>query len=121
MHDCCTCPTGRVLYAFRCGITTSCSPAWQVWIPITVLVDDWIGVSISSTILKQRVHIMQRGTLGAAGYQRHLRVTANPNITLSRAHVPKHCQRARVVILGPLTLHDVDAASFLTFDGELAT
>ncbi|KAG2500935.1 hypothetical protein HYH03_000760 [Edaphochlamys debaryana] len=51
------------------------------------------------------------------GHQRKLRVTANPNITLSRRHVPRHCQRARTVILGPLTLHELDAASFLEYDG----
>ena len=46
-----------------------------------------------------------------------LRVTANPNITISRAHVPLKCQLARVVLLGPLTLHDVDAASFMRYAG----
>ncbi|KAG2427032.1 hypothetical protein HYH02_014678 [Chlamydomonas schloesseri] len=50
------------------------------------------------------------------GHQRKLRVTANPNVTLSRAHVPRHCQRARTVILGPLTQHELDAASFLEYD-----
>jgi hypothetical protein len=44
-------------------------------------------------------------------------VTANPNITLSRADVPLWCRRARAVLLGPLTLHDVDAASFVAPDG----
>ena len=52
-----------------------------------------------------------------AGHQRKLRVTANPNVTLSRAHVPRHCQRARTVLLGPLTQHELDAGSFLEFDG----
>ncbi|PNW75901.1 hypothetical protein CHLRE_12g555750v5 [Chlamydomonas reinhardtii] len=51
------------------------------------------------------------------GHQRKLRVTANPNVTLSRAHVPRHCQRARTVILGPLTQHELDAGSFLEYDG----
>ncbi|GIL71499.1 hypothetical protein Vretimale_2635 [Volvox reticuliferus] len=51
------------------------------------------------------------------GHQRKLRVTANPNITLSRSHVPRHCQRARTVILGPLTQHELDASSFLEYDG----
>ncbi|EFJ49500.1 hypothetical protein VOLCADRAFT_89754 [Volvox carteri f. nagariensis] len=51
------------------------------------------------------------------GHQRKLRVTANPNVTLSRSHVPRHCQRARTVILGPLTQHELDAASFLEYDG----
>lgn len=45
-------------------------------------------------------------------------MTANPNVTLSRAHVPRHCQRARTVILGPLTQHELDAGSFLEYDGE---
>lgn len=53
----------------------------------------------------------------ASGHSRKLRVTANPNVTLSRAHVPRHCQRARTVILGPLTQHELDAGSFLEYDG----
>jgi hypothetical protein len=57
----------------------------------------------------------------AAGHSRRLRVTANPNITVTKAHVPWHCRRARVVLLGPLTLHDVDAASFATQQGALQT
>lgn len=40
-------------------------------------------------------------------------VTANPNITVGLADVPSRCRRARAVLLGPLTLHDIDAASFL--------
>lgn len=55
-----------------------------------------------------------------AGHARKLRVTANPNITLTRAHVPPWCRNARVVLLGPLTLHDLDAASFLTRSGAPA-
>ncbi|KAF6255699.1 hypothetical protein COO60DRAFT_1285696 [Scenedesmus sp. NREL 46B-D3] len=51
------------------------------------------------------------------GHSRKLRVTANPNITISRAHVPLKCQLARVVLLGPLTLHDVDAGSFVRQPG----
>lgn len=51
------------------------------------------------------------------GHSRRLRVTANPNITVSRAHVPWRCRMARVVLLGPLTLHDVDAASFAHHTG----
>ena len=53
-----------------------------------------------------------------AGHSRKLRVTANPNITITRDHVPKWCQAARVVLLGPLTLHDLDAGSFLKRRGE---
>lgn len=52
-----------------------------------------------------------------AGHSRKLRVTANPNITIGRVHVPFKCQLARVVLLGPLTLHDVDARSFVQFSG----
>lgn len=51
------------------------------------------------------------------GHSRRLRVTANPNITVSRAHVPWRCRFARVVLLGPLTLHDLDAASFAAPQG----
>lgn len=40
-------------------------------------------------------------------------MTANPNITVGLADVPWRCRRARAVLLGPLTLHDIDAASFL--------
>jgi hypothetical protein len=46
------------------------------------------------------------------GHSRKLRVTANPNVTITPAHVPLRCRAARVVLLGPLTLHDVDAAAF---------
>ncbi|PNH05104.1 hypothetical protein TSOC_008665 [Tetrabaena socialis] len=53
------------------------------------------------------------------GHQRKLRVTANPNVTLSRSHVPRHCQRARTIILGPLTQYELDAGSFLEYDGLL--
>ena len=48
-----------------------------------------------------------------AGNKRKLRVTATPNVTLTLAHVPLHCRRARTVLLGPLTPDDVDAASFI--------
>jgi len=55
------------------------------------------------------------------GHSRKLRVTANPNITITRDHVPKWCQAARVVLLGPLTLHDLDAGSFLRRRGAWDT
>ena len=54
-----------------------------------------------------------RPSLHSPGHTRRLRVAAAPDITLTREHVPKHCQNARVVVLGPLTLADVDAASFV--------
>lgn len=44
-------------------------------------------------------------------------MTANPNVTLRRSDVPRHCQRARTVILGPLTQHELDAGSFAQHDG----
>lgn len=50
----------------------------------------------------------------SAGNQRKLRVTAQPNATLTMAHVPPHCRRARTVLLGPLTPEDLDAASFMS-------
>lgn len=65
-----------------------------------------------------RAHAAVAVRLPAAGHSRRLRVTANPNITVSRAHVPWRCRWARVVLLGPLTLHDVDAASFAHHTGE---
>lgn len=49
----------------------------------------------------------------AAGNKRKLRVTATPNVTLSAAHVPPHCRRARTVLLGPLAPADLDPASFV--------
>jgi hypothetical protein len=52
-----------------------------------------------------------------AGHSRRLRVTANPNITIHASHVPWRCRLARLVLLGPLTLHDVDAASFAQHAG----
>ena len=48
-----------------------------------------------------------------AGNQRRLRVTAQPNVTLTLADVPPRCRRARTVLLGPLTPTDLDAASFI--------
>lgn len=47
------------------------------------------------------------------GNRRKLRVTAQPNVSITAAHVPWHCRRARTVVLGPLTATDVDVASFL--------
>lgn len=47
------------------------------------------------------------------GHRRKLRVAAQPDETLTAAHVPRHCRRARVVLLGPLTPRDMDCASFV--------
>jgi hypothetical protein len=47
------------------------------------------------------------------GHRRKLRVTAQPDQVLTAAHVPRHCRRARVVLLGPLTPRDMDSASFV--------
>lgn len=47
------------------------------------------------------------------GHRRKLRVTAQPDETLTAAHVPRHCRRARVVLLGPLTPRDMHSASFV--------
>lgn len=47
------------------------------------------------------------------GHRRKLKVTAQPDVTLTVEHVPRRCRRARVVLLGPLTPQDMDAASFL--------
>lgn len=52
------------------------------------------------------------------GNRRKLRVTAQPNVTLSMAHVPWHCRRARVIVLGPLTADDVDVLSFVNATPE---
>eukprot|EP00892_Ulva_mutabilis_P005345 jgi/Ulvmu1/3182/UM015_0223.1 len=46
------------------------------------------------------------------GNQRRLRVTAQPDQTLSAKHVPWRCRVARTVLVGPLTQTDVDVASF---------
>ncbi|KAK9805593.1 hypothetical protein WJX72_006726 [[Myrmecia] bisecta] len=53
------------------------------------------------------------------GNQRKLRVTAQPNVTLTIDHVPRHCRRARTVLLGPLTPKDLDAASFVEHEQGL--
>lgn len=47
------------------------------------------------------------------GHRRKLRVLAQPSKVLTAAHVPRHCRRARVVLLGPLTPQDMDSASFV--------
>jgi hypothetical protein len=44
-----------------------------------------------------------------AGNKRKLRVTAQPNVTLTTEHVPCHCMRARTLLLGPLTPEDLDS------------
>ena len=36
------------------------------------------------------------------GNHRKLRVTAQPNVTLSWQHLPARCRRARTLLLGPL-------------------
>lgn len=36
------------------------------------------------------------------GNHRKLRVTAQPNVTLSWRHLPARCRRARTLLLGPL-------------------
>ena len=47
------------------------------------------------------------------GHHRKLRVTAQPNVSLTLEHVPQHCRRAKTVLLGPLTPSDLDAAAFV--------
>ena len=53
------------------------------------------------------------------GNRRKLRVAARPNVTLSAQHVPARCQRARTVLLGPLTPDDVNCLSFIHQPGML--
>ncbi len=48
-----------------------------------------------------------------AGNHRKLRVTAQPNVSLTLEHVPHHCRRAKTILLGPLTPTDLDAAAFV--------
>ena len=48
-----------------------------------------------------------------AGNHRKLRVTKQPNVTLTLEHVPQHCRRARTILMGPLTPTDLDAAAFV--------
>lgn len=53
------------------------------------------------------------------GNNRKLKVVAQPNVTLTAAHVPKHCRGARTVLLGPLMPQDMDCASFIQPAGEM--
>lgn len=53
------------------------------------------------------------------GNARKLRVAAQPNVTLTAAHVPRQCRGARTVLLGPLMPQDMDCASFIQPTGEL--
>eukprot|EP01025_Chloroclados_australasicus_P027489 TRINITY_DN2725_c2_g2_i1.p1 TRINITY_DN2725_c2_g2~~TRINITY_DN2725_c2_g2_i1.p1 ORF type:complete len:359 (+),score=29.06 TRINITY_DN2725_c2_g2_i1:120-1196(+) len=46
------------------------------------------------------------------GQHRKLRVTAQPNVTLSKSDVPWNWRCARTILLGPLIPNDVDASSF---------
>ena len=48
-----------------------------------------------------------------AGNHRKLKLTAQPNLTLTVEHVPPHCRRAKTLLLGPLTPSDLDAAAFV--------
>lgn len=48
-----------------------------------------------------------------AGNHRKLRVSKQPNVTLTLDHVPQHCRRARTILMGPLTPTDLDAAAFV--------
>ena len=52
------------------------------------------------------------------GNLRKLKVTAQPNVTLTASHVPRRCRGARTVLLGPLTPRDMDAASFVMQPGK---
>ncbi|EFN54947.1 hypothetical protein CHLNCDRAFT_134701 [Chlorella variabilis] len=47
------------------------------------------------------------------GNHRKLRVTAQPNVTLTMRHLPARCRRARTLLLGPLMPQDMDPASFV--------
>ncbi len=47
------------------------------------------------------------------GNHRKLRVTAQPNVSLTLEHVPHHCRRAKTILLGPLTPTDLDATAFV--------
>lgn len=56
---------------------------------------------------------MMDSTMCTAGNHRKLRVTAQPNVSLTLEHVPRHCRRAKTILLGPLTPTDLDAAAFV--------
>jgi hypothetical protein len=47
------------------------------------------------------------------GNHRKLRVTAQPNVTLTAAHLPARCRAARTLLLGPLMPADLQPDSFL--------
>lgn len=47
------------------------------------------------------------------GNHRKLRVAAQPNVTLTVAHLPPRCRRARVLLLGPLMPEDLDPQGFV--------
>lgn len=53
------------------------------------------------------------------GNNRKLKVTAQPDVTLTAAHVPRHCRGARTVLLGPLMPQDMDCASFIQPAGAI--
>ena len=61
------------------------------------------------TVYPGRVVTLDRCT----GNHRKLRVTAQPNVSLTLEHVPHHCRRAKTILLGPLTPTDLDAAAFV--------
>lgn len=52
--------------------------------------------------------------VAGAGNKRKLRVTAQPNVTMTPQHVPWHCRRARTLLLGPLTPQDLHSAAFVS-------
>ena len=58
-------------------------------------------------------HMERQCHVPCAGNHRKLRVTAQPNVSLTLEHVPQHCRRAKTILLGPLTPTDLDAAAFV--------
>ncbi len=68
---------------------------------------------LQSHLLHSPVPAALQQMKSCAGNHRKLRVTAQPNVTLTLEHVPQHCRRAKTILLGPLTPTDLDAAAFV--------
>ena len=76
-------------------------------------------VELGSVFQGHELHLVPSGstltfehTYTFWGNKRKLRVTAQPNVTLTLVHVPWRCRLAKVVLLGPLMPEDLDPAAF---------
>ena len=91
----------RGLHERACIVTTAATPD-----------DAQFGEGHEVHVVPDNATLTFRHTYTWFGQARKLQVTAQPSHVLTAADVPLRCRLARVVLVGPLTATDVDAASF---------